>query len=83
MERDLLSLLIKNPSVVIKCLEAGIKSSIFEDEKYALFYKTIMAYFSNYRVIPTEETYTKFLEVLNIDTKLNLKTRFFFFLRLF
>lgn len=70
MERDLLSLLIKNPSVVIKCLEAGIKSSIFEDEKYALFYKTIMAYFSNYRVIPTEETYTKFLEVLNIDTKL-------------
>ena len=70
MERDLLSLLIKNPSVVIKCLEAGIKSSIFEDEKYALFYKTIMAYFSNYRVIPTEEIYTKFLEVLNIDTKL-------------
>ena len=45
MERDLLSLLIKNPSVVIKCLEAGIKSSIFEDEKYALFYKTIIAYF--------------------------------------
>lgn len=67
MERDLLSLLLKNKDVAIRCLEAGIKSSIFEEEKYAMFFKTIMAYFSKYRIIPNEDTYTKFLEILNID----------------
>lgn len=70
MERDLLSLLLKNTAVAIKCLEAGIKSVIFEDSKNAMFFKTIMAYFSNYRVIPTEDTYIKFLEILQLDPEM-------------
>lgn len=70
MERDLLSLLLQNTSVAIKCLESGIKSVIFEELKYAMFFKTIMAYFSKYRVIPTEDTYNKFLEILSIDPEM-------------
>lgn len=70
MERDLLSLLLKDTNVAIKCLESGIKSSIFENEKYAMFYKTIMAYFSKYRIIPNEDTYNKFLELVNIDPEI-------------
>lgn len=70
MERDLLSLLLQDQSVAIKCLEAGIKSVIFEEQKYALFFKTIMAYFSKYRIIPNEDTYNKFLEILNIDPEM-------------
>lgn len=70
MERDLLSLLLKDTSVAVKCLEAGIKSVIFEEAKYALFFKTIMAYFSKYRIIPNEDTYNKFLEIINIDPEM-------------
>lgn len=70
MERDLLSLLLKNQAVAIKCLEAGIKSVIFENMQYAMFFKTIMAYFSNYRIIPNQDTYIKFLEILQLDPEL-------------
>lgn len=70
MERDLLSLLLQNTAVAIKCLEAGIKSVIFEEAKYAMFFKTIMAYFSNYRIIPNEDTYIKFLELLQLDPEM-------------
>lgn len=70
MERDLLSLLLRNKDVAIRCLEAGIKSSIFEEEKYAMFFKTIMAYFSKYRIIPNEDTYLKFLNLLSIDSSM-------------
>lgn len=70
MEKDLLSLLIKDPKVATKCLEAGIKSFIFEDAKYGIFFKTIMAYFSSYKVIPSEETYTKYLALIEMDEEI-------------
>lgn len=70
MERDLLSLLLQDTSVAVKCLEAGIKSVIFEEVKYSLFFKTIMAYFSKYRIIPNEDTYNKFLEIIDIDPEM-------------
>lgn len=70
MERDLLSLLLKDTSVATRCLEVGIKSVIFEDVKYATFYKTIMAYFSKYKIIPNEDTYNKFLTIITLDDSL-------------
>lgn len=73
MEREFLSLLIKDAQSVLMCLEAGIKSTMFEDKCNAYFYKTIMSYYYAYRQIPTESTYTQYLSLIELDDSIKNK----------
>lgn len=67
IELKLLTLLVgKNGSeVATKCMEAGIKSIIFEKPEHALFYRTILIYFNKFKQIPTQDTYLQFLNIIS------------------
>ena len=67
VEIKLLSLLVgeNGAAVATKCLEAGIKSVIFEKQENALFYRTILIYFNKFKQIPNQSTYIDFLNLIN------------------
>lgn len=72
-EQKLLALLIQNKEIAVKCLERGIKQELFSSPEYALFYKTIMWYFNKYRQLPSEDTYLKFLSLVQLDPEMKTK----------
>lgn len=67
METKLLSLLVgtNGADVATKCMEAGIKSIIFESTENALFYRTILIFFNKFKQIPNQSTYIEFLSTIS------------------
>ena len=68
MESKLLSLLVSENGVNVatKCLEAGIKSHIFESQENAMFYRTVVAFFSKFKKIPSQSVYIEFLNTVHL-----------------
>lgn len=78
MESKLLSLLVgkEGANIATKCLEAGIKSQIFESAENAMFYRTIIGFYNKFKKIPTQSVYIEFLNTIHLkELSDDLKTR--------
>ena len=61
MEKKLLTWVVHDKKAILRVLERGIKSYLFDNKEYAEIYRIVLSFFNEYKVIPSFEIFEKFV----------------------